>query len=183
MAELPPTTLRPRWQMKDERWKIGRYNPVARAYKTAEKKRREGEKRKERPPPPAPESAPAPSPGSASAPAPYRHPFGRELPDVSSRQEIHHCLVALFHGKQLRDLHVSASARFPARHLSHRFPERFLLVSPPAVVAEEVLPRIELMSMPRVYVSQLASSVNKAWGHVPSRYGTAWAGYGSCACP
>jgi len=36
---------------------------------------------------------------------------------------------------------MSASARFPARHLSHRFPKRFLLVSPPAAVAEEVLPR------------------------------------------
>jgi hypothetical protein len=50
-------------------------------------------------------------------------------------------LIALFHRKQLRDLHVSASARFPARHLSHRFPECFLLASPPAAMAEEVLPR------------------------------------------
>jgi len=49
-------------------------------------------------------------------------------------------LIALFHGKQLRDLHVSASACFPALGLSHRFPERALLVSPPAAVAEEVLP-------------------------------------------
>jgi hypothetical protein len=74
-------------------------------------------------------TAAAPAPESASAPAPYRHSFGRELPDFSSRQEVHHRLIALFHGKQLRDLHVSASARFPACHLSHRFPECFLLVS------------------------------------------------------
>ena len=47
---------------------------------------------------------------------------GWELPDFSSRQEVHHRLVALFHGKQLRDLHVSASARFPARRFSHRLP-------------------------------------------------------------
>jgi len=86
---------------------------------TRQKKRKE-EKERERPPPPAPE----------------------ELSDVSSRQEIHHRLIALFHGKQLRDLHVSVSARFPARHLPHRFPEHFLLVSPPAAVAEEVLPRL-----------------------------------------
>ena len=63
-----------------------------------------------------------PAPESASAPPPYRRSFGRELPDVSSRQEVHHRLVALFNGKQLRDLHVSASARFPAHRLSHRLP-------------------------------------------------------------
>jgi hypothetical protein len=44
------------------------------------------------PPPPAPESA--------SAPAPYRHSFGRELPDFSSRQEVHHHLIAFFHGSR-----------------------------------------------------------------------------------
>jgi hypothetical protein len=72
----------------------------------------------------APRTLPAPE--STSAPAPYLHSFGWELPDFSSRQEVHHRLIAFFHGKQLRDLHVSASARFPARRLSHRFPECFL---------------------------------------------------------
>jgi hypothetical protein len=52
-------------------------------------------------------------------------------------------LIVLFHEKQFRDLHVSASACFPACHLSHRFPEHFLLVSPLAAVAEDVLPRLE----------------------------------------
>jgi len=51
----------------------------------------------------------------------------------------HHRLIALFHGKQLRDLHVSASARFPAHHLTHCLPECFLLVSPPAAMVDEVL--------------------------------------------
>ena len=67
--------------------------------------------------------------------------FGRELPDIGSYQEVHHCLIALLHGEQLRDLHVSASARSPSRCFLHLFPERFLLVSPSAAVAEEMLPR------------------------------------------
>jgi hypothetical protein len=70
------------------------------------------------------------------------HSLGRELPDFSSCQEVHHRLIALLHGKQLRDLHVSASARFPSRCIPHRCPEYFLLVFPPAAVAEEVLPRL-----------------------------------------
>jgi hypothetical protein len=37
---------------------------------------------------------------------------------------------------------MSASARFPARRLPHRFPESFLLVFPPAPVVEEMLPRL-----------------------------------------
>jgi hypothetical protein len=68
--------------------------------------------------------------------------LGRELPDVSSCQEVHHRLVAFLHGKQLRNLHMSASARFPACGLSHRLPERLLLVFPSAAVAEEMLPRL-----------------------------------------
>ena len=42
-------------------------------------------------------------------PAPYRHfvSLGRELPDFSGRQEVHHRLVALFYGKQLRDLRIA----------------------------------------------------------------------------
>jgi len=42
---------------------------------------------------------------------------GREFPDISSRQEVHHCFIPLLHGDQLRDLHVSAPACFPARSL------------------------------------------------------------------
>ena len=52
------------------------------------------------------------------------HSPGQELSDVSGRQEVHHHLIALFHGEQLIDLHVSASARSPA----HLFPESSLLV-------------------------------------------------------
>jgi len=81
-----------------------------------------------------------PAPESTSVAAPYLHSFGRELPDLSSRQEVHHHLIAFIHGKQLRDLHVSVSTHFPAHHLPYRFPEYFLLVSPPAAMAEEVLP-------------------------------------------
>ena len=64
--------------------------------------------------------------------------FGRELPDISSRQEVHHRFVAFLHGEHLRDLHVSASARSPSRRFPHLFPERFLLLFPSAAVAEEV---------------------------------------------
>jgi len=60
---------------------------------------------------------PLPAPESASVPAPSLHSFWRELPDFSSRQEVHHRLITLVSAKQLRDLQVSASARFPARHL------------------------------------------------------------------
>jgi hypothetical protein len=48
-------------------------------------------------------------------------------------------LITVFHGKQLKDLHMSASASFPALGLSHHCPESALLVSPLAAVAEEVL--------------------------------------------
>jgi len=44
---------------------------------------------------------PLPTPESGCAPAPYLQSFRRELPDISSRQEVHHRLIALFHGKQL----------------------------------------------------------------------------------
>ena len=67
---------------------------------------------------------------------------GRELPDIGGSQEVHHRLIAHLHGEQLRDLHVSASARSPSRCYPHLFPERDLLVSPPAAVAEEMLPRL-----------------------------------------
>jgi hypothetical protein len=71
------------------------------------------------------------------------HPLARELPDVGSRQEVHHRFGAFLHGEQLRDLHVSASARLPARCLPHRFPERLLLVFPSPAVAEEVFPCLD----------------------------------------
>jgi len=70
------------------------------------------------------------------------HSLGRELPDFSICQEVHHRFIALLHGKELRDLHVSASARFPSRCLPHRYPEYFLQVFSPAAVTEEVLPRL-----------------------------------------
>jgi len=67
-------------------------------------------------------------------------PFGRELPDISGCQEVHHRFIALLRGEQLRDLHVSASARSPSRCFPHLFPERLLLVFPSAAVAEEMFP-------------------------------------------
>jgi len=68
--------------------------------------------------------------------------FGRELPNLGGCQEVYHSLVAFRYGKKLRDLHVSASAHFPACIFSHRLPLLSLVVSPPAAVAEEVLPRL-----------------------------------------
>jgi len=65
-----------------------------------------------------------PFPASSSSSVHFRG----ELPDVSSRQEVHHPFIALLHGEQLRDLHVSASARSPSRCFPHLFPERLLLV-------------------------------------------------------
>jgi len=70
------------------------------------------------------------------------HSFGQELPNVSSCPEVHHRLVACLHGEQLRNLHVSASAQFPAHHLPHRFPEHFLLVFLPGAVAKEMFSRV-----------------------------------------
>jgi len=67
---------------------------------------------------------------------------GRELPDNSGRQEVHHRLFAAVSGEQLRDFQVSASARSPSRRFSHLFPECPLLVFPSAAVAEEMLPRL-----------------------------------------
>jgi hypothetical protein len=83
-----------------------------------------------------------PAPESASVPAPSLHSFGRGLSNFSSRQDVHHRLITLFHGKQLIVLHMSASAYFPAFSFSHRFPEHNLLVSPLAAVAEEVCPHL-----------------------------------------
>jgi len=68
--------------------------------------------------------------------------FGWELPDIGSYLEVHPRPIALLHGEQLRDLHVSASARTLSRCFPHLCPERLLLVSPLAAVAEEMLPRL-----------------------------------------
>jgi len=84
------------------------------------KDKRKTERKKERRCNPVTANA-APEP-QALSPLPTATSFGRKLPDLSGRQEVHHRLVALFYGKKLRDLHVSASARFPARRLSHRLP-------------------------------------------------------------
>jgi hypothetical protein len=70
------------------------------------------------------------------------HPLGQQLPDIRGRQEVHHHCITLFHGEQLRDLHMSASARAPSQCFPHLFPERFLLVLPSAAVTEEVFPRL-----------------------------------------
>jgi len=76
------------------------------------------------------------------------HPLERKLSDLRGRQEVHHRLIAIFHGEQLRDLHVSASARSPSRCFPHLFLERFLLVLASAAVAEEVFPRQGLGCLP-----------------------------------
>jgi len=90
--------------------------------KTESKTKREKERKKERRngiAPLPPNAAPEPQALSPLHPATST---GRKLPDLSGRQEVHHRLVALFYGKELRDLHVPASARSPARRLSHRLP-------------------------------------------------------------
>jgi hypothetical protein len=51
-------------------------------------------------------------------------------------------LVAFLYGEQLRDFHVSASARSPSRRVSQLFPEHLLLVFQSAAVAEEIFPRL-----------------------------------------
>ena len=68
--------------------------------------------------------------------------FGRELLDISGRQEVHLHFIALLHGEQLRDLHVSASACSPSSRFSHLFLQHFLLVFPSGAVAEEMFPRL-----------------------------------------
>jgi len=67
---------------------------------------------------------------------------GRELRNIGCYQEVHHRLIALLHGEQLRDFHVSASAHSPSHSCPHLFPERLLLVSPSAAVVEEMLLRL-----------------------------------------
>ena len=68
---------------------------------------------------------------------------GRELLNITSYLEVHHRLIALVHGEQLRDLHVSAFARSSSCCFPHLFPECLLLVFPSAAVAEEMLQRLD----------------------------------------
>jgi len=68
--------------------------------------------------------------------------FRQELVDISGRMEVHHRLVAFLDGEQLRDFHVSASARSPSSRFSHLSPQCLLLVFPSAAVAEEMFPRL-----------------------------------------
>jgi len=93
---------------------------------------------------------------------------GRELPDVSGCQEVHHRLVAYFLGKQLRHLQMSASARCPACGLSHSLLECRLLVFPSAAVAEEMLQQLYCSpSAPPAYVVLMVPkpfSVRFSWG-------------------
>ena len=81
-----------------------------------------------------------------------RRPLGRELPDISGRQEVHYRFIPLFLGEQLRDLHVSASARSPPRCFPHLCLERSLLIFPPAAVAKEVFPRLGSAAAPPAFV-------------------------------
>jgi len=87
--------------------------------KTESKTERKKERKKEWYNPAASNATPEPQALSPLHPATS---IGRELPNLSGRQEVHHRLVALFYGKELRDVHVPASARSPARRLSHRLP-------------------------------------------------------------
>jgi hypothetical protein len=84
-------------------------------------KMREGQKetKKEWSNPITAQAAPEPQ---ALSPHPTATSLGRKLPNISGRQEVHHHVVALFYGKLLRDLQMSASAPFPAHHLSHHLP-------------------------------------------------------------
>jgi len=68
--------------------------------------------------------------------------LGPELPDIGSYQDVHHRLIALLHGEQLRDLPVSVSAHCPSRCFPHLVQGCYLLVSPLGVMAEEMLPRL-----------------------------------------
>jgi hypothetical protein len=87
-----------------------------------------------------------------------------ELYDVSGRQEVHYRLIALFHGEQLRDLHVSASARSPPRCFPHLFPERSLLVFPSAAVAEEVFPCLGRSASSSFRLSPVRKQIQKVSG-------------------
>jgi len=65
-----------------------------------------------------------------------------ELPHLRGREEVHHRLIAYLHRKQLRYLHVSIFARFPARRPPDSFPKLLLLIFPPPTMVKEVFPRL-----------------------------------------
>jgi hypothetical protein len=67
--------------------------------------------------------------------------YVREFPDIIGSREVHHHLVAFLYGELLREFHMSASACSPSCSFSYLYPERLLLVFPPAVVAEAMFPR------------------------------------------
>jgi len=68
--------------------------------------------------------------------------FGRELHDIDSHQEVHHCVIVLVHGEQLSDLHASASGCSPSPCFPHTFPDGLLQVSPSAAVEDKMLMRL-----------------------------------------
>jgi len=92
MAELPSATLHPRWEMKVTR-------------KTDQN--RKETKRKDQS-----LLSLLPAPESASVPTLSLNSFGREHPDLRSRQEVHHRLITLFYGKLPRDQHALAIAHW-----------------------------------------------------------------------
>jgi len=60
--------------------------------------------------------------------------------------------------KELRNLHMSASARFASCSLLHRLPERCLLAFATAALVEEMLPRLQCpASAPLAFVVLLVS--------------------------
>jgi hypothetical protein len=65
-----------------------------------------------------------------------------KLPDISGCYEIYHRFIPFLNEEQLRDQHMSASARSPSHCFSHRFPECFLLVFPSAAVSEAMFPHL-----------------------------------------
>jgi len=68
--------------------------------------------------------------------------FSRELADISSYLKVHHRHIAHLRGEQLREMHVSASARSPSHCIPHFIPERLLLVTPSAAEAQQLLPHL-----------------------------------------
>jgi len=132
----PPGTVHPKWQMKvnNEIWEI---QPKWKEEKA--RTRKENKKRMDINPTAA---IPHTSVGLCAWSIMYDHLFGREVADFSSHQKVHHHLVTLFNGKLISELYVSASAHFPAHHHLHHLPAYIWLISPPAAMAEVVLPHL-----------------------------------------
>jgi hypothetical protein len=68
--------------------------------------------------------------------------LGRELPNIGGYQQVYHRFISLLHGDQLRDLHMSVSARSLSCRIPHLLSECCLLVFLSAAVAEEMLPHL-----------------------------------------